>query len=83
MKERPTFTIGQIELIVEAQDLGVPPLRSSVAVLVCFAGFLFFVRGGGAVLSFTYICVLSCAREKYLKQKHIHIDHILTPISDR
>nr|XP_022293519.1 protocadherin gamma-B7-like isoform X2 [Crassostrea virginica] len=34
VKERPTFTTGQIELIVEAQDLGVPPLRSSVAVLL-------------------------------------------------
>nr|XP_022301438.1 protocadherin-like wing polarity protein stan isoform X1 [Crassostrea virginica] len=34
VKERPTITTGQIELIVEAQDLGVPPLQSSVAVLL-------------------------------------------------
>ena len=83
VKERPTITTGQIELIVEAQDLGVPPLQSSVAVLVCFACFL-FLRGGMGV--FCRLRVFVCyhvPEEIFLKkQKHMHIDHILTPISD-
>lgn len=81
MKERPTITTGQIELIVEAQDLGVPPLQSSVAVLVCFACFL-FLRGGVFCRLRVFVCY-HVPEEIFLKkQKHMHIDHILTPISD-